>query len=197
VGAAIHFSCPAKEGALLLLPQGGTRFDLGATDSLRDHAVKNARSWYRFVNAIPGLSIRNGSLYLVTGADKAVSWAVASYSNTTEQTNLKFTVADDTYDTQYVWEPSDSGVDGLGIGSKGLRTGPLRSQGPSKQNQCVFIRGYRLQLNDSQFAAVSLSLPPLASESSMPLVEGPGSSQAMDVAIAPNSDVAEVICPCC
>jgi len=94
--------------------------------------------------------VPNGALYLVTGADKTSSWGVASFRGAAPEgtAGLRFAVADAGYETQYVWE-------GSGPGS--TLTGPKRSQdqgAAARQNQSVFIRGFRLCLNDVRFADV-------------------------------------------
>jgi hypothetical protein len=97
-------------------------------------------AWYDFVNGQLNRMASNGSLYLVTGADKALSWGVASYSNTSGETgiSLQLTVADNTNvpaTRHYAWERS---------GQVAARAGPRR---PARyENQCVFIRGFKLAL---------------------------------------------------
>ncbi|KAH9484523.1 hypothetical protein JR316_0004005 [Psilocybe cubensis] len=77
----VTFTVKAREAAVLILQNGGLREDLISTVSIRDYVQKHALKWYMFVNQFgPGNIIcPNGSLYLVTGCDKANSWASACY----------------------------------------------------------------------------------------------------------------------
>jgi hypothetical protein len=89
----------------------------------------------------------NGSLYLVTGVDKASCWGVASFSNSSGETgiSLKFTAAHNAgvpATRHYAWERS---------GRVAARSGPRRQVGP--ENQCVFIRGYKLALRGGLLSA--------------------------------------------
>jgi hypothetical protein len=102
----------SKEGAVLLLPDGGSRYDFRPRLTFREYALKHAKSWYEFINGKLGRDVRNGSVYLVTGCDKAYSWGVASFSNASEggQTSLKFSAEAEGGSTSngWKWETSDS-----------------------------------------------------------------------------------------
>jgi hypothetical protein len=50
-------------------------------DDLEKYVAKNAEMWYAFVNVKLKIDAPSGSLYLVTGCDKAPSWEVASFYN--------------------------------------------------------------------------------------------------------------------
>jgi len=94
------------------------------------------------VNGTLGVKTRNGDLYLVTGTDKASNWCLASYSNGSGESNiLKFssTDIDDTSATgQFLWESS---------GPIEARTCPV----PGEGNQCAFVRGFKLALNETLY----------------------------------------------
>ena len=130
--------------ALLALPDGAIRTDLQFHDPLFQYAKVHVMSWYRWLNSL-GSNALNGSLYLVTGADKTTNWCVASYSNASETAGVLSFI------------PAGAGTVGLaggyswrGTGPVRVRTCPIRSEG-SSTSQCVFIRGYKLVLSEGLY----------------------------------------------
>ena len=110
-GANFYYTCTTAEGALLLLPDGASKEDLRDTGTFLDQALKHGITWYEYANIIRRRRAENGSLYLVTGCDKATSWGIASCSNGTGGTgvSLKFTaaqVAAGSGSYSYKWETS-------------------------------------------------------------------------------------------
>ncbi|KAH9484553.1 hypothetical protein JR316_0004035 [Psilocybe cubensis] len=74
----LKFTIKARESGILILPDGASRTDLlpSSTTRIRDYVHKHAFEWYKFINGTKGLVIcPNGSLCVVTGHDKAASWA--------------------------------------------------------------------------------------------------------------------------
>ncbi|KAJ6472586.1 hypothetical protein C8R45DRAFT_787153, partial [Mycena sanguinolenta] len=73
------FNCRPPQGAVLALPHGGElrRLNLKAVQAVRDYARTQAENWYANITGAD-----NGSLYLVTGCEKAMSWGLASYHST-------------------------------------------------------------------------------------------------------------------
>ncbi|KAJ7235823.1 hypothetical protein C8J57DRAFT_1001253, partial [Mycena rebaudengoi] len=71
IGAGVEFKIESKECAILVLPQGASRERLLALQTFRAHVVKYAQQWYTFAqDRVPV----HGSLFVVTGCDKAASW---------------------------------------------------------------------------------------------------------------------------
>ncbi|ESK85279.1 kinase-likeprotein [Moniliophthora roreri MCA 2997] len=66
-----------RRGAVLMLPNGASRFDCGDVAVFRRYADMNAPNWYRFFRVTLGREPENGSLRLVTGFDKSDSWTMA------------------------------------------------------------------------------------------------------------------------
>ena len=131
-----------------MLPDGGTRFDLTRLDDFRRYTAQNAQSWCRWANAS---SASDKSLYLVTGADKASSWSVAFYRDALERSSLTLSSVGSSSEYPYVWE---------GSAERGeMRTSLKHGQGPPefRRNQCVFLRGYRLELNEALLASAVAS----------------------------------------
>ena len=90
---SFQFSSTCSEGAVLILPDGASRTDLRNIKMLRDLAAKNASIWYDFARGPAGRDAPDGSLYLVTGFDKATRWGVSSiYSpSSSGDVTVKFT----------------------------------------------------------------------------------------------------------
>jgi hypothetical protein len=163
-GASVQFTWNSSEGAILHLPEGAARLTSPA-ELFRDVALRGAKSWYKFVNVALHRGVPNGALYLVTGCDKTRSWMVGSFSDTSSdcQASFKLNAAGcggGRASYSYSWETSSPAV---------YRTGPptsvdshdilnrhgaaisrddeiFQSDAPGGQNQCVFLRGYRLML---------------------------------------------------
>jgi hypothetical protein len=140
------FTCAQREGALLVLPDGATRIDLELRNVLFEYAREHVPRWYKWLVGERGLDARNGSLYLITGADKTSNWCLASYSNTSGEARslLRFAnigTAPVGWTGRYSWESSSS-VE--------ARTCPALREG-SSTNQCVFVRGYRLTLREGLY----------------------------------------------
>jgi hypothetical protein len=152
LGVGFQLTSSSKEGAVLLLPDGASRRDARRRGAFREYALRHAKSWYEFVNVTREMEVANGSLYLVTGCDKASSWGVASFSNESRdgQVSLKF-VALQAASGKVSWDWECEAFSSVSI-----RSGPKRvnEDEPRPQNQCVFIRGFRVMIREGPFAAL-------------------------------------------
>ena len=113
----IVFESSASEGAILTMPQGARAEDLANVSKFRQYLSANAKSWYRYVNDERGREARNGDVRLVIGCDKASSWGMATFANSTAQDfHLIFKPTSQSGPGQtYEWEYS---------GTVDTRTGP-------------------------------------------------------------------------
>ena len=139
---SFRFSSTCSEGAVLILPDGAARTDLYNIKVLRDLAENNASSWYEFARGSAGRDAPDGSLYLVTGFDKATRWGVSSIyspSSTSGDVTVKFTfLSAGSIEGSCEWT---SAIEH----SVGHRIGPgRRSEGALRQDQCVFLRGFKI-----------------------------------------------------
>ncbi|THV04059.1 hypothetical protein K435DRAFT_650068, partial [Dendrothele bispora CBS 962.96] len=75
IGFQLHST--HSEGAALLLPQGASRTDYMMDNSLRDFAIKNAQTWYRYIHEQGYSYAWNGSLYIITGFFKTACYHTA------------------------------------------------------------------------------------------------------------------------
>jgi hypothetical protein len=134
-----------------MLPEGAARTDLHSIGKFRDYAIEHGVSWYQYVNQTLRREIRNGSLYLITGTDSATSYGVASFSDSSGATDtisasfltLNEGVGDDaSIERSYLWHTHDSIASRAGKSEEGTK------------NQCVFIHGFKIALNESVFAGL-------------------------------------------
>uniref|UniRef100_A0A8H7Y6S7 Uncharacterized protein n=1 Tax=Psilocybe cubensis TaxID=181762 RepID=A0A8H7Y6S7_PSICU len=75
----ITFTVKAREGAIMVLPNGASRQDLISTTHIRDYIRKHALEWYSFFNDPSSILCPNGSLYVITGVDTSDAWGVACW----------------------------------------------------------------------------------------------------------------------
>ncbi|ESK89171.1 hypothetical protein Moror_5241 [Moniliophthora roreri MCA 2997] len=76
-GQAIALSFRNRRGAVLMLPNGASRFDCADVATFREYANMNAPDWYRFVRVTLGREPKNVPLRLIVGFDKSDSWEMA------------------------------------------------------------------------------------------------------------------------
>ncbi|THU89836.1 hypothetical protein K435DRAFT_677021, partial [Dendrothele bispora CBS 962.96] len=70
-GVGVEIQISHSEGSILSLPEGADRVDYLRLRSIRKYAAKNAESWYRFLTDELEMDAYNGSLYVITGYDRA------------------------------------------------------------------------------------------------------------------------------
>jgi hypothetical protein len=151
ISAGYSFTSASSEAAILTLPEGASREDVLCINKFRRHAIENVIHWYEFVNGVLGREAPNGSLYLVTGCDKSITWGIASVARVTEANalSLKFTAArliEANAECTYSWETYCPAT---------VRIGPDLHSGPARlQNQCNFLRGFKLTLREGPMAAL-------------------------------------------
>jgi hypothetical protein len=126
-----------------------------------EQARKHGLSWYEYANVTRRRVAENGSLYLVTGCDKSVSWGLASFSNSSggDEVSLKFTAAQiagtEAY-YSYKWDTSSPATMRSGPPFPGHEAVQQVATGHqvagSRQNQCVLIRGYRISIRPPTLA---------------------------------------------
>ena len=106
----LTFESSASEGAILTMPDGAFQEELGNLSKVRDYVAVHAANWYKFVNGPRGREAQNGDVRVVVGCDKATSWGMATFANTSsaQQSNfrLKFRPLQSQHNTgtAYTWE---------------------------------------------------------------------------------------------
>ncbi|KIK52187.1 hypothetical protein GYMLUDRAFT_971309 [Collybiopsis luxurians FD-317 M1] len=135
VGAGLIFKTSTSRGALLILPEGGTRYDHPAMAMFLEHAERCATSWFKFINRV--LLRGANEIYLVTGCDKTRAWGVACFSDADPRNVL----------LEYV--PRLPRIAGMKPGYLFRRSdSALASAGADdileNQSGCTFLRGFRI-----------------------------------------------------
>ncbi len=132
-----------------MLPDGGSRYDTMHRSLFKQYATENALSWYIYVNSLDHLAREapNGSLYLVTGCDKARSWmtAAALRSSESHAISVKFAIGpimEGRIALQTSWSTPYIDAD--------TRIYPdYPDPMPQQDNQCVFMRGFTITVREN------------------------------------------------
>lgn len=132
-----------NELGLVIFPDGASSWDARSMQIFHDYALKHGRSWYAWVNGDLRRTIRNGSLYLVTGATKSTSWCIAAGNNSSgdRKVSLKLKAGQvGGAAMSYTWEWENA--------SFFVHSGPDRPPGEEswRNNQTVFFRGFKVVL---------------------------------------------------
>ncbi len=154
-GCGFEFTSSSSRAAILVLPDGGERYDSEHPLLLQEYAISNAHNWYKYFNGPgQGRQIRNGMLYLVTGCDKCHSWGNACYLHPTKSSSasLKFvatSVATLTGTACYRWEVQ------AGVHKRSHH----RDMTPgATANQTIFLRGYSISVREDSSLRVKLRI---------------------------------------
>ncbi|KAF7973154.1 hypothetical protein HWV62_15933 [Athelia sp. TMB] len=142
----------ATGAASLVLPDGATGQDYRNHQIVRDYLMANATSWYHFVHVTLGHEVTNGSLYVVTGCDKSSSWRITTVGE--QSPSLLPSSQLDDFDA-VVRESTPTS------GSRAAK---------QLQNQCLFLRGYKIMFREGfpALASVSSTLDSLMASSLPP-----------------------------
>ncbi|KAJ3514686.1 hypothetical protein NLJ89_g2239 [Agrocybe chaxingu] len=94
----IAFSSSAREGAVVVLPTGASREDLADTSKLHSYLKEHAVDWYQSLNLysgseniLPSPPGMNGTLFIVTGCDRATSCATVVFPATPAEAGMLHT----------------------------------------------------------------------------------------------------------
>ncbi|KAJ3751295.1 hypothetical protein DFH05DRAFT_1386535 [Lentinula detonsa] len=144
VGEGLSYRSTTSRGALLILPEGGKSVNHLSRAKFEKYAAKFATSWYTHAIEALGRVIHNGSLYLVTGFDKARAWGVASFSNAEpKNVSLEFVPKSSNGETgypNYQFRTCNSAVSASGADDL-----------YGRQSGCVFLRGLKIAIRQRRF----------------------------------------------
>ncbi len=126
-----------------MLPDGGNRYDTRRRELFQQYAYQNGLSWYEYAQWAP-----NGTLYLVTGCDKARSWmtAAATCPSKSHTISVKFAVGpivEGRIALHSSWSTPRIGADGTRLHPN--YPDPM----PRQDNQCVFMRGFTITVREN------------------------------------------------
>ncbi|KAF9473885.1 hypothetical protein BDN70DRAFT_885448 [Pholiota conissans] len=78
-----EFSTKAREGSVLVLPDGASREELVDKSLMHAYVKEHGASWYRYYNGdsdeTAETPVSNGTLRIVTSVDRADAWAIATF----------------------------------------------------------------------------------------------------------------------
>ncbi|TFK37375.1 hypothetical protein BDQ12DRAFT_724216 [Crucibulum laeve] len=157
------FACTENQGAILYMPNGSTGADLKDERSLEEYIVQNAESWYRYVLKTNGKSVERNSLYLVTGWMKSSSWGIATYGVKMPEPYHILKIGPVILpNKKYLWTESSSAM---------ARTGPSPDPDFSieseRENQCLFLQGFKIELSETAWKSIYSSVVTAASPESV------------------------------
>ncbi|KAI0287780.1 hypothetical protein BC826DRAFT_1042527 [Russula brevipes] len=130
----LSFTCSGKHGALMSLPFGAQREDTIAHGDFSNWIVKNVHHCIKIAEDYGSGIERMEDIILVTGRHLAKSWIYATFPESPE--NITITVQ--------VRVPKTSAIHlrEWNVNGGHLKLGPSGEDLP--ENQCVFVRGYRV-----------------------------------------------------
>ena len=119
----------SSEGAILILPDGASRFELEdkkQLEEIREHAKKHALQWCRFAE--------QDALYLITAVFKSNSWTLGSFHNGShgERVFIRRQFCDNSGSSVYRWK-CESNVDN-----------PVPPRINAYLNQTVLLKGFKM-----------------------------------------------------
>ncbi|KAJ7620421.1 hypothetical protein FB45DRAFT_150649 [Roridomyces roridus] len=144
---AFVFDCLGPQGAVLALPLGSRIERLDRFGDMLQYTRQNAESWYRYVNGARGCQLSNGSLYLITGWEKARAWGMSTFQEI-PPTRYPFRIS---FEPTFINSASGSQKSYRWTTSGATQT---KSSGPvamdqTPLNQTVFIHGFSISLGTS------------------------------------------------
>ncbi|KAF7336844.1 Pleiotropic drug resistance ABC transporter protein [Mycena venus] len=140
-GGEFIFNCRGPNGAILALPHGSHLQKLRNLETVQRYAAKHAESWYKYANETRGRGLVNGSLYLVTGCEKARSWGMASFREVSLEKEL-----------QLSFRPTTDADNGYRYRWRGTHCRHKHADSPSVDgaplNQTTFIHAFAISLSE-------------------------------------------------
>jgi hypothetical protein len=145
---SLQYTSSSLKGAMVGLPNGADRLDFRSRHKLRALALRHGLSWYKYANVNEGRMAPNGSLYLVTGCDKATAWAIASWCSEADEGEISLTfktsqLIEGGVSYSYSYETYSPAT---------VRVGPTTPS--QKKNQSIFIRGFKIAVRESPLSKV-------------------------------------------
>ncbi|KAF8995194.1 hypothetical protein BDQ17DRAFT_1032063 [Cyathus striatus] len=153
----ISYSFADKEaGAILSMPHEASQEDYKNERILKGFIGRNAEHWYSYAIQC-GRDQDRHSLYLATGCLKSRTWGIVTYDTTVHDrcSTLVIGRSPDTEGPAYEWKKSGKATT--------YRTGPApdattdtQSRMPDSENQCLFIRGFKISLSEEAWKQIGV-----------------------------------------
>ncbi|KZP15437.1 hypothetical protein FIBSPDRAFT_977812 [Athelia psychrophila] len=139
----------SSESALLTMPHGAMGEDYDHIEDIRKYSIKNAPSWYTFINGTLARWAPNSSLYVVTGCDKSTTWGIATSAENSSSSDFSLTFA-----VKFVSASAGYSCSWSTTGITVHRNSTASNLGPGVMqpyNQCLFIRGFKIRAREGLF----------------------------------------------
>ncbi|KAF8267199.1 hypothetical protein EI94DRAFT_67557 [Lactarius quietus] len=132
----VTFSCKEQQGAVLSLPMEAKRENTSVREGFGKWMIKHIDKWFAWIMDRELGIAQMEDIILVTGTDRTRSWANVAFIG--GQTNARVSFGVEVDDSKIKWQFSSE-----------RNTGAVWNWGPSGENlpedQCVFIRGFRVR----------------------------------------------------
>ncbi|KAH9032022.1 hypothetical protein EDB85DRAFT_1890866 [Lactarius pseudohatsudake] len=170
------FSFTRKYGAVLSLPVTSRREDTLVLGHFRKWIITHVDSWFAFAQK-HRLGIEMEDIILVTGCHRATSWTHVAFN----EVHADAQRTSGPQITGNLGDPANWPVSGQHSQGTVLRRGPSGENLP--ENQCVFVRGYRVARTSEILSRVRRVVGPTADPS--------GSDSGLNTAVVPIPRVTE------
>ncbi|KAH9072147.1 hypothetical protein EDB83DRAFT_2571938, partial [Lactarius deliciosus] len=135
--AEVSFSCTRKLGAALSLPVVARREDTLSPTHFGTWMIRHIDSWFTFSQR-HGMGIEMEDIVLVTGCHRTRSWSNIAFDESQADSRVSLRVQAPDIGTTVHWRVLSQRIQGA-----------VLSHGPSgenlPENQCLFIRGFRVK----------------------------------------------------
>ncbi|EIM79906.1 uncharacterized protein STEHIDRAFT_172904 [Stereum hirsutum FP-91666 SS1] len=154
LSGGISFECFREQGAVLAISEDATRQDAHLLVNYETYMLENCSRWLALVE-MQGLGLRMEDIVLVTGCDLTSAWAVAAFTDSGVDASVQLHVGAtpagavdigtnvswrNERNVERHWGPRRRMTSGFGADPFQQVATPS-----SEQNQCIFIRGYRVK----------------------------------------------------
>ncbi len=155
-----------EEGALLILPKGAHFEQFVNREMVLKYISENGLDLYACANdRVRGRQLQNGKLCIVTKSLKSVSWAIATFQNTSREYEIKMNLVttnrsatSQSAGAQYAWDcqgtvEANVGPEHENDDLAGGENEP-QVQVSSLRNQCLFVCTHRIRLAEDVWKQV-------------------------------------------
>lgn len=165
LSGGLSFRCSRQHGAVLAIPNEALSQDVLNRRIYKNYIIENCERWLAF-SELRGLELRMEDIVLVTGCDLTTNWAVAAFTNHETDASIQLQMGSsfqglglgthiswkNERNVERNWGPREVfgasiHLPGPPVAMSSTHISELPSvMDDSYQDQCVFVRGYRVKL---------------------------------------------------
>lgn len=156
MSGGVSFESCREQGAVLAISEDATRQDAHLLVNYQEYMLENCSRWL-CLSDIQGLGLRMEDIVLVTGCDLTSAWAVAAFTDRGVDASVQLHVGTtagtvdlganiswrNERNVERHWGPRRRAA--FDNGPTYMNPVQLDAVPSSEQNQCIFIRGYRVK----------------------------------------------------